>query len=67
MSIDKIGSSDRASVMNHNQAQAQHKLQKTQIKDSIDATWEVPAKSNATKISYPPFFPVGDTQGIYKK
>lgn len=53
--------------MNHNQAQAQHKLQKTQIKDSIDATWEVPAKSNATKISYPPFFPVGDTQGIYKK
>ena len=65
MSIDRIGSMD--TVLNNKYSQVQHKVQKPAANDVAEVIEKGPASADATKISYPPFFPVGDTQSIYKK
>ncbi len=65
MPIDKINSMD--AVLNANHGQAQHKVQNKAIEDSVDIGEMSSHKNDPTKISYPPFLPVGDTQGIYRK
>jgi hypothetical protein len=65
MSIDKIGNMDNVLISNYSQ---QHKVHKpTANADTSDVIERGPANAETTKISYPPFFPVGDTQSIYKK
>jgi hypothetical protein len=64
MSIDKIGKVD-ASVSVHQRPV--HREPKTA--DNADVVIHEPGatKGDLTKISYPPFLPLGDTQSIYKK
>ena len=67
MSIDKIGKMDQ--VAGINQQSVHHRQPKAADNDNNDALIREPgaARDDLTKISYPPFLPIGDTQSIYKK
>jgi len=65
MSIEKIGKMDQV-VVAHPKDTAQ-KQQKAPVEDGDFVVHEPARKDGSTRISYPPFFPLGDTQSIYKK
>ncbi len=64
MSIDKIGKVDASVSGNQRPVHREPR-----VADNADAVVHEPAakKGDLTKISYPPFLPLGDTQSIYKK
>jgi len=62
MSIEKIGNMDPGIAIH--QRPAGRKLQTADIGSDIVVR---NAKADLTRISYPPFLPIGDTQSIYKK
>ncbi len=63
MSVEKIGNVEQ--VMGIHQKGAVHKVQKP-ADTQQDAVVHDTGK-DLTRISYPPFLPIGDTQSIYKK
>jgi len=63
MSVEKIGNVEQG--MGVNQKVAAHKVQKPVVTQQ-DAVVHDKGK-DLTRISYPPFLPIGDTQSIYKK
>lgn len=65
MSIDKIGNMDQNISM---QRPVAHRVPKPTTAAESDAVAGAPEGSGSlTRISYPPFFPIGYTQMIYKK
>ncbi|HBL24179.1 MAG TPA: hypothetical protein DDZ40_08695 [Deltaproteobacteria bacterium] len=63
MSIEKIGNMGR-DVGIHQKPAVQKPLQSMTMQN--DTIVRGP-KTDLTKISYPPFLPIGDTQSIYKR
>ncbi|OPY02809.1 MAG: hypothetical protein A4E60_00815 [Syntrophorhabdus sp. PtaB.Bin047] len=64
MSIDKIGKVD-ASVSVHQRQVHREPKEADKVEAVVHETGA--RKGDLTKISYPPFLPLGDTQSIYKK
>ncbi len=67
MSMDKIGKIDQVAGIHHQPVH--HRQQKAADNGKDDAVINETgaARDDLTKISYPPFLPIGDTQSIYKK
>ncbi len=65
MSIDKIGNMEQN--VNIYQKQVAHKPPGSTDIEKDAVVRDTKKGSELTKISYPPFFPLGDTQGIFKK
>jgi hypothetical protein len=63
MSIEKIGNMGQ-NVSIHQKPAVNKPPQSTNI---LNDTIVRDPKTDLTKISYPPFLPIGDTQSIYKK
>lgn len=64
MSIDRIGKVDPNVSVHQRSVHRESKAA-----GNVDVVVHEPGaqKDDLTKISYPPFLPLGDTQGIYKK
>lgn len=63
MSIEKIGNMGQ-NVSIHQKTAVNRPPQSTDVRN--DTIVRDP-KTDLTKISYPPFLPIGDTQSIYKR
>jgi len=63
MSIEKIGNMGR-NVSVHQKPAVHKPLQSMKMQND---TIVLDPKTDLTKISYPPFLPIGDTQSIYRK
>ena len=66
MSLDKIGKADQNVAIHH---QAVHHREPAAAGKGGDVVVHGPKvpEGDLTQISYPPFLPLGDTQGIYKQ
>ncbi len=65
MSLDSIGKIDQGGGVH--QQSVHHKQPKVAERDQAVIQEPTAARNDLTKISYPPFLPIGDTQSIYKK
>ncbi len=65
MSIGKIDLG--VNVDRYKQAPQRQQQPKAPDSDNAAAVYEPSVKGELTKVSYPPFFPLGNTQGIYEK
>ncbi len=67
MSVDKIGPADTMThTRGRHEATRNHQQPAKTDADTVSLGMNRGAK-DFTEVSYPPFFPLGDTQGIYKK
>ncbi len=65
MSVDKIGKIDQNIAMNYNSLR--HRQQKNDVARDDTVVHDRGSSGDLTQVNYPPFFPLGDTQSIYKK
>lgn len=65
MSVDKIGKIDQNIAVNY--SSVHQRRQKEEIAQNDTVVHDTGGRADLTKIHYPPFFPLGDTQSIYKK
>ncbi|MDD3845765.1 MAG: hypothetical protein PHC90_05320 [Syntrophorhabdaceae bacterium] len=67
MSVEKIGPADTMThTQGNHEATRSHQQPAKADADTVSLGMNEGAK-DLTKVSYPPFFPLGDTQSIYKK
>ena len=67
MSIERIGNADAGMNIDQYRQASRKQQPEAPAANGADAVYKPSGDEGTTKVNYPPFLPVGDTQGIYKK